>query len=450
MTCAIIGIYLPCNLAFFDGESVQAIREDAIAASVAGINVPFYKLLAFVISASMRDSQEDTVRKSLDTSITTTSSSSVRTSCMVVLGGSEHMGRCDRCHRGNRDLWPDQGLLFLPTLIFGIIMVVMVVFMPYGIGGVKQAMIKRKFIEIHRSPVFCLEPKARASFGGVALQDVDVHIEEGSIHGLIGPNGSGKSTFLMWSQNWSSDSEVPSSLTTMSSQLRPTKLNSEFQEPSSCSGFSGNDGAGKRDGGISLPHPYGFLPDSSGFQSPEDENPGWDEWNAQFLARYANLLQGTSYVIRLLLGRAIAWNPNCFCLMNPVLTLPSMSITWWTPFSPQGKTNWRGGGGTHPQWWWIPWTDHHHHGQNEGSPKKSNDHRSKPQGKWPRESVRLSAWLEFKKVKLSLVLPVSIRCGRQVRIVLCVYFFFLNTGSQMWCSRGQKEEWGGTSPKQIQ
>ena len=35
------------------------------------------------------------------------------------------------------------------------------------------------------------------SFGGVqALQDVDVHIQEGSIHGLIGPNGSGKSTFF--------------------------------------------------------------------------------------------------------------------------------------------------------------------------------------------------------------------------------------------------------------
>ena len=28
------------------------------------------------------------------------------------------------------------------------------------------------------------------------LKDVDVHIEEGSIHGLIGPNGSGKSTFF--------------------------------------------------------------------------------------------------------------------------------------------------------------------------------------------------------------------------------------------------------------
>ena len=39
---------------------------------------------------------------------------------------------------------------FYQPLIFGIIMVVMVVFMPHGIGGVlKQAMIKRKFIENH-------------------------------------------------------------------------------------------------------------------------------------------------------------------------------------------------------------------------------------------------------------------------------------------------------------
>ena len=39
--------------------------------------------------------------------------------------------------------------------------------------------------------------KLSKSFGGLkAIWEVDVQIEEGTIHGLIGPNGSGKSTFF--------------------------------------------------------------------------------------------------------------------------------------------------------------------------------------------------------------------------------------------------------------
>ena len=35
------------------------------------------------------------------------------------------------------------------------------------------------------------------SFGGLrAIQNLDMDVEEGTIHGLIGPNGSGKSTFF--------------------------------------------------------------------------------------------------------------------------------------------------------------------------------------------------------------------------------------------------------------
>jgi ABC-type branched-subunit amino acid transport system ATPase component len=35
------------------------------------------------------------------------------------------------------------------------------------------------------------------TFGGIhALQNIDIDVEDGTIHGLIGPNGSGKSTFF--------------------------------------------------------------------------------------------------------------------------------------------------------------------------------------------------------------------------------------------------------------
>jgi branched-chain amino acid transport system ATP-binding protein len=39
--------------------------------------------------------------------------------------------------------------------------------------------------------------KMSKSFGGVqALKEVDIKIEQGTVHGLIGPNGSGKTTFF--------------------------------------------------------------------------------------------------------------------------------------------------------------------------------------------------------------------------------------------------------------
>ena len=52
MTAAIIGIYFSFSiLRSATGRAFQAIREDTIAASVNGINVVQYKLLAFVLSA---------------------------------------------------------------------------------------------------------------------------------------------------------------------------------------------------------------------------------------------------------------------------------------------------------------------------------------------------------------------------------------------------------------
>ena len=153
MTCAIIGIYLSfAILRSSTGRAFQAIREDAIAASVAGINVPFYKLLAFVISALyaglagalFAHMPPGYLHHNKFTII-----EMVTLLLMVVLGGIGNIWGgvigaivVTVIYDQTKDYY------FYQPLIFGIIMVVMVVFMPHGIGGVViQAMIKRKFIE---------------------------------------------------------------------------------------------------------------------------------------------------------------------------------------------------------------------------------------------------------------------------------------------------------------
>jgi branched-chain amino acid transport system permease protein len=153
MTCAIIGIYLSfAILRSSTGRAFQAIREDAIAASVAGINVPFYKLLAVVISAlyaGLAGALFAHMPPGYLHHNNFTIIEMVTLLLMVVLGGIGNIWGgvigaivVTVIYDQTKDYY------FYQPLIFGIIMVVMVVFMPHGIGGVvKQAMIKRKFIE---------------------------------------------------------------------------------------------------------------------------------------------------------------------------------------------------------------------------------------------------------------------------------------------------------------
>jgi branched-chain amino acid transport system permease protein len=155
MTCALIGIYLSfAILKSSTGRAFQAIREDAIAASVAGINVPFYKLLAFVISAlyaGLAGALFAHMPPGYLHHNNFTIIEMVTLLLMVVLGGIGNVWGgvigaivVTIIYDQTKDYY------FYQPLIFGIIMVVMVVFMPHGIGGVvKQAMIKRKFIEKH-------------------------------------------------------------------------------------------------------------------------------------------------------------------------------------------------------------------------------------------------------------------------------------------------------------
>ena len=177
------------------------------------------------------------------------------------------------------------------------------------------------------------------SFGGVqALQDVDVHIEEGSIHGLIGPNGSGKSTFF----NVISGVYLPDSGSSVLfdnheiSQLPPHKITElgisrTFQLLRLFLEMTVLENVMV---GYHCHTPYGFLsPILQGSKVREADEKIQDEMieMLQFLglASYANLPAGelSGGQRRLLsLGRAIAMKPKLLLLDEPGAGLSPVNV----------------------------------------------------------------------------------------------------------------------------
>ena len=177
------------------------------------------------------------------------------------------------------------------------------------------------------------------SFGGVqALQDVDVHIEEGSIHGLIGPNGSGKSTFFnVISGVYRPDSEssvlfdnheishLPPHKITELGISRTFQLLRLFLEMTVLENVMV---------GYHCHTPYGFLsPILQGSKVREADEKIQDEMieMLQFLglASYANLPAGelSGGQRRLLsLGRAIAMKPKLLLLDEPGAGLSPVNV----------------------------------------------------------------------------------------------------------------------------
>ncbi|NQW09650.1 MAG: branched-chain amino acid ABC transporter permease [Alphaproteobacteria bacterium] len=152
ITATMIGIYLSFSiLRSATGRAFMAIREDTIAASVHGINVPQYKLLAFVISALYAGAAGALFAHMPPGYIhhnNFTIIEMVTLLLMVVLGGIGH-------------IWGgvigaiivtiiyDQTLefYFYQPLLFGLSMVILVMFMPRGIGGViDRYFVTRRFI----------------------------------------------------------------------------------------------------------------------------------------------------------------------------------------------------------------------------------------------------------------------------------------------------------------
>ncbi len=154
MTAALIGIYMSFSiLRSATGRAFMAVREDTIAAAVHGINVAKYKLLAFVISALYAGAAGGLFAHMPPGYIhhnNFTIIEMVTLLLMVVLGGIGHV-------------WGgiigaivvtiiyDQTLefYFIQPLLFGITMVMIVMFMPRGIGGViDKYLVTREFIKI--------------------------------------------------------------------------------------------------------------------------------------------------------------------------------------------------------------------------------------------------------------------------------------------------------------
>jgi len=155
MTAAVVGIYFSFTiLRSSTGRAFQAIREDSIAASVAGINVPLYKLLAFVISAlyaGLAGALFAHMPPGYIHHNNFTIIEMVTLLLMVVLGGIGNVWGgvigaivVTIIYDQTKDYY------FYQPLIFGLTMVFLVVFMPRGIGGVIERMIvKKKFIQQH-------------------------------------------------------------------------------------------------------------------------------------------------------------------------------------------------------------------------------------------------------------------------------------------------------------
>lgn len=148
MTAAIVGIYFSFSiLRSATGRAFQAIREDTVAASVNGINVTKYKLLAFMLSAvyaGLAGALFAHMPPGFLHHNNFTIIEMVTLLLMVVLGGIGNVWGgvigaiiVTIAYDQTKDLviyFMDRPVIIQP-IVFGLSMVLLVLFMPRGIGG---------------------------------------------------------------------------------------------------------------------------------------------------------------------------------------------------------------------------------------------------------------------------------------------------------------------------
>lgn len=202
------------------GRGMVAARDNPLAATASGVSLLRIKLFAFAVSAALAGLAGAfyAVQKTVITPEDFTADFSIFFLLIIVVGG---LGR----------LWgPVVGTLvffLLPEmlgplqswrlLIYGVVLLVLMVFAPHGIMGMPVWQRWRRAAvddtppadaqkQAHKQTQEQAQPVPRLSlavrdlhkqFGGVAaLQGCALVAEAGSTHALVGPNGSGKTTTL--------------------------------------------------------------------------------------------------------------------------------------------------------------------------------------------------------------------------------------------------------------
>jgi branched-chain amino acid transport system permease protein len=199
------------------GRSMRAVRDNELAASVAGINVYRTKVAAFAISALLGGLGGGLFAGGFAyvSPDQFSFAESIVFLTMALLGGvASPIGSV--IGTGLLILIPEW-LRFLKSIpglylaIYGVAVILIILFMPDGIWGFIANFLRRftRPVEVATVPPLVLAPDRTGGetvldvkglskhFGGLkAVDNVDFAVRRGGIHALIGPNGSGKTTTL--------------------------------------------------------------------------------------------------------------------------------------------------------------------------------------------------------------------------------------------------------------